>query len=701
MKTLLATFAWLVLGIPFATADPPQAPSPRATLALEPTHPWRPPFHLDRVGRPVAVLVGINQLPPPAKFQLAQVHDGRESARRDLEFSTGAPFIARVEVDGHASEVILFADAVEVDRLAVPRPEFEAEAVARPETVVNPVDLGTILPPSDWLLLGPGQSGVVEVAAILRGRDEPAALVTAWFASEADRRVSRPLPLADGTRAMARVDLPHPATSADRDVLHVALTGADGEGFWSREVPVMLVREVADRPAFGAYETKLRYDAPISVRDPATGAFSSLDYAKGWNPALQDVVVRFPNGARFVFWRGSSYVPFWAGRHNTGACYEWAEVLTRQPDAVDCVEPLMDKELRYGRVTILESTPARVRVRWTYQSTDLNYQVWGDQAVEDYTFYPDGFGTRVVSLKTDPATEYELSELIVLTPQGAFPFDVLPEDLVDAIALDGTKRAYRFPIRNPSEAPNGGAAPAIYRLRLNRREEQAAICFNPGDRAFPPVVFGPFQDQGLLVTPCYWGSHWPLARGNATGSKIDDRIAISPCHNSVMSWAASRPDPIAESRGTGLDAAGKARPLAFRRWAWLIGMTDADDDRLLQWARSYTRPPSLTVTGGQVAFEGWSPERRSVSLAVDGLSIEVAIRPEVPCVNPVFELIGAPKGEPRLFLDDAPLAPDLFAWDGRTLWLDVTLAAPTRLKIDFDATGTDAGGGVDHSSGER
>ena len=38
----------------------------------------------------------------------------------------------------------------------------------------------------------------------------------------------------------------------------------------------------------------------------------------------------------------------------------------------------MDKELRYGRVEIMESTAARVHVRWTYQSTDLHYKVWGD-----------------------------------------------------------------------------------------------------------------------------------------------------------------------------------------------------------------------------------------------------------------------------------------------------------------------------------
>jgi hypothetical protein len=50
-----------------------------------------------------------------------------------------------------------------------------------------------------------------------------------------------------------------------------------------------------------------------------------MDYAKAWDSSLNDVVVSLPNGSRYVFWRGSSYIPFWAGQHNTGMSYEWAE----------------------------------------------------------------------------------------------------------------------------------------------------------------------------------------------------------------------------------------------------------------------------------------------------------------------------------------------------------------------------------------
>jgi len=73
----------------------------------------------------------------------------------------------------------------------------------------------------------------------------------------------------------------------------------------------------------------------------------------------------------------------------------------------------------------------------------------------------------------------------------------------------------------------------VYRVRLHNDERASVVYFNPRERTLP-VVFGPFYDQGQLVTPAYWGSHWPLARGNATGSAIDERIHSSPHHTSLM-----------------------------------------------------------------------------------------------------------------------------------------------------------------------
>ncbi len=333
----------------------------------------------------------------------------------------------------------------------------------------------------------------------------------------------------------------------------------------------------------------------------------------------------------------------------------------------------------------VESTAARVHVRWTYQSTDRLYKVWGDAVVEDYFFYPDGFGTRVVNLKADPANNYELSEFIILTPPGTYPFAVLPDNPVDALFLDGRKHAFRFPNPTPGadRPPDSGGVPAVYRLRLSKGDDISAVYFNPNETKLPPVVFAPFFDNGEMVTPCYWGSHWPLARGNATGSAIDDRIGLTPCHNSVMSWAGTRPRPLRSAELVTLDTLGRSRPMTVRTWAWLIGMSGESDARLVERAKSFATPPALELRGARVGFDGYSPERRAIHLVAEGPEVTITIRPGSPCVNPVFEIDGAPRGKIRIHLAGQSLDPARYAWDGRTLWLDATIVAPTELRIAF------------------
>jgi hypothetical protein len=652
-------------------------------------HPWRPPFGLERVGRPITVVVEGGSRPEAARYVLASFRNGTELGRHPLHFPVQPPHAARVTLESVADELVVMFEApaggkaVERARQAISIPHFEAEAIARADRVVNPVDLGAILVPTDWLLLGPGQAATLDVAAISRVRDLPRARLTAHYASTEGQAATAPLPLRAGVTARLQLKLLDPPRSRDRDTLNVALVDGEGQQLWSKAIPVMLVSRLPRRPRFGATSELLRYDAPISVRDPQTGTFSQMPYEGAWDPKLKDVVVWLPNGARFVFWRGSSYIPFWAGAHNTGACYEWAEMISQPGGAVDCVEPLMDKELRYGRVQIVESTAARVHVRWSYQSTDFHYKVWGDAAVEDYYFYPDGFGTRVVNLQADPKNDYELNEFIILTPQGAYPFAALPDDPVDALFLDGRKHSFRFPnpAGNVGKTPELAPVPALYRLRLNKAETRAAICFNPNLAVLPPVVFAPFFDRGEMVTPCYWGSHWPLARGNSTGRTIDDRIALTPCHNSVMSWAGSRPVPLRTANVLTVDTLGRARPMTVRQWVWLIGMSDAPDRRLREWAKSFAAPPSLDVRGARHGVDAYVPERRAIRLVAESPEIAITIKPGPPCVNPVFEFEQVPPGEIRVILGGRTLDADRYAWDGRTLWLDATIETPSELMV--------------------
>jgi len=658
-------------------------------------HPWRPPFGLERIGRPITAVIETGEQPRAANYALAVFLKGKEVDRLPVRFPNNPPYSARVTLAHDADELVLFsvsksaARPVELARQAIDLPEFAADAVARPDSVVNPVDLGTILVPSGWLLLGPGQSATLEFAAISRTRDLPKAQLKTWFDSAPSRVSASPISLRRGVRTRHALQLPEAPPEGDRDVLSAVLDDGAGRELWRKTVPVMLVQKQRVLPQFGATYERLRYDAPISVREPATGKFSSMRYDDGWKPELRDVVVWLPNGARFVFWRGSSYIPFWAGKNNTGACYEWAEIISQPAGAVDCVEPLMDKELRYGRVEIVESTRARVHVRWTYQSTDFHYKVWGDAAVEDYYFYPDGFGTRVVNLKSDPKNDYELSEFIILTPQGAYPFEILPDHAVDALFRDGRKHPFPFPNPTAKQVDSHDrvtdGSPAIYRIRLSKQDQLAAVYYSPNEPKLPPVVFAPFFDDGQMVTPCYWGSHWPLARGNSTGNKIDDRIQFTPCHNSVMSWGGCRPAPLQSSEVVTLDTLGRSMPMIVRRWAWLIGMTDASDARLIQWAKSFATPPSLELTGATLDFDGYAPERRAIRLEATSRDVQITIKPGVPCVNPVFEFTRAPRGEVQVTLAGHPLEARRYAWDGRTLWLDATFETPTELHARFRA----------------
>lgn len=682
--------AMVLTFLPDARAAEGRAAASEARIRIDRGHPWRPPFGLDRIGQPLSAVVELDAggQPPPEVAVVAYLR-GKEIARTALTLTGQAPATGRATFDPWPTELVLVAKpaqgaAVELARQTVEPVPFEAAAIARPDRLIHPVDLGAILVPSDWLILAGGQQGVVDVAAICRRGDVPGARVTAWFESAPAVTTAVEMALVQDRSRRSRLSLPPAAANLARDVLHVSIAPGSGVELWHKTISTMLVHRPPQWPEFGAAETRLRYDAPISVRSD-DGTFSSMSYADAWDSRLHDVVVALPNGSRFVFWRGSSYVPFWAGRHNTGLSYEWAETSPPPDGFSDCVEPLMDKELRYGRVQIVESTPARVHVRWSYQSCDFKYKVWGDSAIEDYYFYRDGFGTRVLTLQSEPSGDYELSEFIVLTPQATYPLSILPSNLVDILFVDGKKRELTFPFLPAEQGDRikSRDVAAIYRVRLHKEDPQAAIYFNPLDLQLPQAVFGPFLDKGQIVTPCYWGSHWPLARGKTTGWAIDDRIQFTPCHNSVMSWARSRPKPLRTAQLESLDTLGRSKPMVVQTWVWLIGISDANDARLLEWARSFAKPPAVEVEGARLEAGSYIPERRAIRLVVKEPTVTITIKPLAACVNPVFELAAVSQTLMRVELGGRLLAANEYAWDGQTLWLQATLTQDTPLRLMF------------------
>jgi hypothetical protein len=678
---------------PGSVARQREAVTSATSFQFDPGHPWRPPFGVERVGLTPVIVQFADDTRPAPEHWLGAYREGKEVERIPLDLTGASPFTARVSFTASPApdELVLFASdaagkAIERARWKVERAAFEADAEAAADPVMNPVDQGAVLPPADWLVLGSEQKARVTVAAFSAKETISGAEVIAWFESDADRPTKTAIELRKGIRAELKVSLPPPAFATDRDTLHVAIRDAKGRELWHKTITTMLMRQPLKLPAFGAVETKLRYDYPLlSYSGP--DEVTEIPYDKAWAPERKDVVVSLPNGSRFVFWRGAAYTPFWAGKHNTALNFEFAEAPER-PDGVDCVDAASDKELRRSRVEIIESTAARVHVRWTAQPCDLNYKVWGESVAEDFYFYPDGFGSRTVTITSEPKAQYEVEELLILTPPAAYPLRVLPENLVDVLFRDGTKRELKFPILEQErdyEKLISGEMPPLYRIRFSALDTASAIYFNPGWTRLPVQAYRPFYSQGQMVTPFYWGNHLPLARRKPTGINIDDLASMTPAHNAMMTWGHRRPQPL-ESRVAEMpDALGVTRPMQVENWAWLIGISDADDARLLEWSRSFATPPQIQAEGARLQSPSYNTERRATLLTVENPIVSLTITPTTPCVHPVFELQNAPKTLSRVELNGRELAAADYAWDGRTLWLNATLQKQAQLRLQFAA----------------
>ncbi len=105
-----------------------------------------------------------------------------------------------------------------------------------------------------------------------------------------------------------------------------------------------------------------------------------------------------------------------------------------------------------------------------------------------------------------------------------------------------------------------------------------------------------------------------------------------------MSWAGHRPAPLSTSERVTLDTLGRSRQMTIRRWAWLIGMTDETDRRLLHPGQElrHTAVDSSSAER-RLDFDGYAPERRAIRLAASDREVPITIKPETPWVNPVFE----------------------------------------------------------------
>ena len=341
-----------------------------------------------------------------------------------------------------------------------------------------------------------------------------------------------------------------------------------------------------DAPApvpFGARPADLRYTLPIADGD------CERTWDELWGERdLRDVVVNFPSSpARFVLWRGASYVPCWA-LPEAWLTYEWLEAEPYFFGADDCVEPLQDRDCRYSHAEIIISTPARAVVVWRYALTDFQGRIIRDEhAEETFTFYPDGVGTRLLRGFYEDGW-HENQEFIVIDRPGRRASQALSPQALTFYNLRGDCQKPIWP--KPGFSLEGW--PEVITV-VNVGGGPRPFMVTPDAPEQVKVWGKPYVDK-LDLFNSY--PHWPVTRGSRTSWLDDPRQFERPTHSNLANLV-NRPVRETETE---------------KDWVWLIGVAERDDDARAA-AASWLRPGAITAGQG-VAGAAYDPMQRAYVL---------------------------------------------------------------------------------------
>ena len=387
---------------------------------------------------------------------------------------------------------------------------------------------------------------------------------------------------------------------------------------------------------FGAFQTTLKYD-------PA--------WDKPWRIGDQaDVIIRFDDGGhRFVFWRGTSYIPHWVTDNDIWFNNEFIERMGDASGLTGCIEPMSDKQCRYSHVRVLESNEARAVVHWRYAPVDVQYRHpfpdektgWADWVDEIHTIYPDGTAVRETTMhSTKPNDFAEWHEAIVVHQPGRKPEDNIEVVAVSLANLKGESRDYSWPrerIAKNRVFENTPENPCIQMVNLKSPKKPFTIVDPEG---LEITVFSGNSPNSIFL---HW-DHWPVSQ-----DKNWSRMATSkdrPSHSSLFNLRNWKEYARTETSVTRL---------------LLNGLTDKPAAALAPLAKSWLTPPSIKVSGDNYESAGFDPTERAWQLtkkekaAAASLEITVEADADHPIVNPAFVVKNWGNGGAALTLDGKPI----------------------------------------------
>jgi hypothetical protein len=329
----------------------------------------------------------------------------------------------------------------------------------------------------------------------------------------------------------------------------------------------------------------------------------------------------------------------------------------------------MDKDCVYSDVQIAASTPARVVLNWSYRLLDFE-QKWirGEHAVETFTLYPDGIGTRRL-LAYIQSGWHETQEFIGVLPPGARPSECFASEAVTFLSTAEHRETVDWPL--PRMDVDG--YPDLI-ARVNMRA--GGSVFQVSNDTYPTIKVWaePYVDdpEGHRKPDIFnWYPHWPVTRGMRT-SWLDDPAKYSrqPTHCNLLNIV----DTAYEKHED------------CTEWLWLVGLAPDDESLLRAVAANWLQPGELTVVSGDVQSEGYSQRDRAYRLKAepDTRGCVLRIEPPVgqPLVNPAL-LIEGWKGGARVRVAPAAESVSVGQENGRlVVWVAGLFPEGTEMRLD-------------------
>lgn len=311
--------------------------------------------------------------------------------------------------------------------------------------------------------------------------------------------------------------------------------------------------------------------------------YTNLKFYESWDNLWRfgdypDVVVEFDSTpAKFIFWRGTGYIPMLINEKGQWYSNEFNETWGTS-GGQKCQEPMSDKESYTNHVRIIENTPARVVVQWRYPLIDVlhvkaNFNEetgWGDWADWYYTICPDGVAFKKMHLRTHGKRKHEWQESMVILGPDQHPEQVLETDPALMLAgLDFKTDTYSWVKRPPGNVDSRNKKIHI----VNYRAE-----YNPftiADILAGNVYGGEVTDYAVFLS---W-NHWPVAQ-----MPTDGRYSIYPDRTAHSSLTHIYLPVFRENSGK--------QP--FYEKIMIEGMTNKSPGELLPQAKSWL-PPLLQM----------------------------------------------------------------------------------------------------------